>query len=91
MTSPDGRYLFLRAGNDSSVGPSWLYDVDASSWRELPAPPLRPGGHVSEGILTPRISYQWVGPTTLAVEGENFLAFEDVDAIGKLRYVVGGP
>jgi hypothetical protein len=95
--SSDRRYLLIRLwlGKEAEKSGSspgydeWLYDSLSGSWERLPIPtkPHEGGGPGSayDGWRT------WAGPRTLVFWGPDWLAFEDVDGLGRLRYVAGGP
>jgi len=89
----------VRVGSGRAVEDS-LYDIEKGTWTALPTPPLPPASPEPEANESPdplanpgSAPYwrRWIGPRTLAVSSRAYLAFEDVDAPGTLRYVAGGP
>ena len=97
--SPDLRFLLVSAMTFPPRAPSppqseevsyerWIYEIETGSWKSLPVP-----RELIARAHEPHESYDasWAGPETLAWTTSQALAFEDLDAPGKLRYVAGGP
>jgi hypothetical protein len=76
----------------------WVYEVAEDRWIPLP---IWDGGSVGawfndawgspEQVLEATGGRSWAGSRTFIRQEKGLLAFEDLDAPGKLRYVLGGP
>jgi ABC-type transport system involved in multi-copper enzyme maturation permease subunit len=89
--SPDNRFLLVGAmpfPNPQQGEERWIYEIETGSWESLSVP-----RELIDMAHDPHESYDasWAGPETLAWTTSQALAFEDLDAPGKLRYVSGGP
>lgn len=89
--SPGGRYILVELGDDPPALAIWIHDIEMGAWREIPVPSPTGGDLTSRAQGMDSLRCQWAGPTTLAIKRNDSLAFEDVDAPGNLRYVIGGP
>jgi ABC-type transport system involved in multi-copper enzyme maturation permease subunit len=94
--SPDGMRALITvrervedSGSEDPEPPELLlaralvYDPRGETWVELTGRP--------QDRVNPYFSTYWAGPKTVACTGDGFIALEDVDDPGNLRYVLGGP
>ena len=91
--SPDGRYLLVRASTmhppaelyRPEMTSRWLYETATGTWRPWAIPPSLAAAH-PEGEAGD-IHAEWAGPATLVWNALGAIAFEDLDAPGRVRYV----